>query len=278
MSNLSEQLSNLTALYQAGQLTGEEYKIAKARVLRDQSEGGKPPTTQPPPVYRSNSELSRYNEEGKRDSQEDNPQTTQPLPAYPPAYPPADPAARVQPPDLSISAQPSAQRVQPTVKGVTDLRNPNRVRLPYNFERKTLLREHKNAPQRLVDAGLTQDEWETFRDRLRPIHTINETAGVKCLRRLAFSGGMCCGLSLLCCLPCAYENCKESRKKKAMGEWADDFNAQVLHKYQIYLKLHHTDRHVEKRIEGELPQDYTMRVTALIFALGDSEIEILKST
>ena len=62
-----------------------------------------------------------------------------------------------------------------------------------------------------------------------------------------------------------------------MGEWADDFNAQVLHKHQIFLKLHSTSRYVEKRFEGELPQDYIVLVTALLFALGESEIEILKS-
>ena len=64
---------------------------------------------------------------------------------------------------------------------------------------------------------------------------------------------------------------------KTMGEWADDFNAQVLHKYQIFLKLQTTSRHVEKRFEGELPQDYDVEVVALVFALGESEISKLKT-
>lgn len=181
----------------------------------------------------------------------------------------ADIAAAALANDGAIAAALAGQQVQQARKGIS---NPNRVRLPYHFGRKTLLRMHANAPQRLVDAGLTHDEWATFYDRLFPIHDINETGGIRCLKRLVD-----CGFFLMCCIPCAYTYCVVSRKNKAMNEWADDFNAQVLHKYQIYLKLQSTDRHVEKRIEGELPQDYTKRVTALIFALGESEIEILKS-
>lgn len=151
-------------------------------------------------------------------------------------------------------------------------KNSNRVRLPYNFKRKTLLRDHANAPQRLVDAGLTHDEWATFYGRLFPIHDMDS---LKCLKWLTHSNT--CGLDLLCCIPCIYDYFVRSRKNKTMGEWADDFNAQVLHKYQIFLKLQTRRRHVEKRFEGELPQDYDVEVAALVFALGESEIGKLKT-
>ena len=61
-----------------------------------------------------------------------------------------------------------------------------------------------------------------------------------------------------------------------MGEWADGFN-EVLQKYEIFLKLQTTSTYEEKRFEGELPQDYEVKVAALVFAVGNTEIDKLKA-
>ena len=65
--------------------------------------------------------------------------------------------------------------------------------------------------------------------------------------------------------------------RNPMAQWAEEFNTQVLHKYTIFLKLQTSSRYVEKKFEGELDQSYDATVTALVFALGESEINKLKS-
>ena len=160
----------------------------------------------------------------------------------------------------------------------TNHSNPNRVRLPYNFTRKTLLTEHATAPEGLINAGLTQQEWTTFYDKLGPIHEIGSCL-IPCCTSMPF---YTCGMSLFFCQPCCWDEYAKTMvdpdgSRNPMAQWAEEFNTQVLHKYTIFLKLQTTSRYVEKKFEGELDQSYDSTVTALVFALGESEINKLKS-
>lgn len=156
--------------------------------------------------------------------------------------------------------------------------NPNRVRLPYNFARKTLLSMHVTAPEGLINAGLTQQEWTTFFDKLGPIHEIGSCL-IPCCTLMPF---YTCGMSLFFCQPCCWDNYAKTMvdpdgSRNPMAQWAEEFNTQVLHKYTIFLRLQTTSRYVAKHFEGELDQSYETTVTALVFALGESEINKLKS-
>ena len=160
----------------------------------------------------------------------------------------------------------------------TNHSNPNRVRLPYNFTRKTLLSMHATAPEGLINAGLTQQEWTTFYDKLGPIHEIGSCL-IPCCTFMPF---YTCGMSLFFCQPCCWDEYAKTMvdpdgSRNPMAQWAEEFNTQVLHKYTIFLKLQTTSRYVEKNFEGELDQSYDSTVTALVFALGESEINKLKS-
>ena len=166
----------------------------------------------------------------------------------------------------SAQAQSQVTMIEPTAAAAVDS-NPNRVRLPYNFKRIAGGFKSRKAPQRLVDVGLTQDEWATFHSRLGQIH---ETPRCKIPW-----GKIPCGFLHNLFGGCDF-CCAKSRTKKRMGEWADGFN-EVLQKYEIFLKLQTTSTYVEKRFEGELPQDYYVRVDALVFAVGNTEIDKLKA-